>query len=160
MQCREASPIAIDGIMIQPKLQSPVVLIAEDDPADLLLLQAVIRHMDGPAIFRFVRDGQEALDYVEGCGVFSDREAYPYPAVFIMDSRLSKLNGIEVLRLLKSQSAHAALRGIIWTDSQSPALFDAAYEAGASGVVHRPIKIEDLRIFLEQVSCLAAAKMA
>ena len=63
------------------------VLIAEDDPSDVFLLQRAFAAAQVPATLHVVRDGQEAIDYLEGQASFSDRNAYPLPDLMLFTSK-------------------------------------------------------------------------
>ena len=79
------------------------VLIAEDDPGDVFLLQRAFSTAGVSASLHFVRDGQEAIDYLGGEASFADRTAYPLPELMLLDLKMPRLNGFDVLEWLRKQ---------------------------------------------------------
>ena len=105
-----------------------VILFAEDDPNDVLLLGRVVRQSFPGQRLQVVGDGQQALEYLEGEGRYTDRGEFPFPDLVLLDINLPKRNGLEVLAWIRS---HPRLRGIvvlILTGSDSQEHLRHAYE--------------------------------
>src|ERR1051326_8590666 len=85
------------------------VLIAEDDPSDVFLLKRAFALAQIPATLHFVRDGQEAIDYLEGEAAYNDRTAYPLPDLMLLDLKMPKLNGFDVLSWLRRRPGQKAI---------------------------------------------------
>src|SRR5256885_3982613 len=79
------------------------ILIAEDDPNDVMLLELAIRKNGIASPVHVVRDGEEAIEYLEGKGQYADREKYPIPSVIITDVKMPRRNGLEVVEWVRSQ---------------------------------------------------------
>src|SRR6476646_11479864 len=93
------------------------LLVADDCPDDKFLFQRAVKKTGVQLNPRFVEDGQEAVDYLEGAREFSDREAYPMPALIILDVKMPGMNGFDVLRWLKSHSKHCKTPVLICSSS-------------------------------------------
>ena len=97
------------------------VLIAEDDPSDVFLLQRAFNASGVPATLHFVRDGQEAIDYLGGEADYSDRATYPLPDLMLLDLKMPRLNGFDVLEWLRKQPGLRRLLVTILTSSDQAA---------------------------------------
>jgi len=81
------------------------VLYVEDNADDVLLLRHAFKRADILDPVQFAQDGQEAIDYLAGAGKFSDRKKYPMPRLVLLDLKLPKKTGIEVLQWIREQPA-------------------------------------------------------
>src|SRR5437660_12287036 len=79
------------------ELPSKVVLVVEDDPDDVDLFRFVARNAKHPLSFQFAHDGDEAIEYLKGEGRFADRKRHPLPDLLLLDLKLPKRDGFEVL---------------------------------------------------------------
>jgi CheY-like chemotaxis protein len=114
------------------------LLVAEDSEDDVFLLERALQQT-GVAIYaRFVRDGQEAVNYLEGLGDFSDRQQYPMPALIMLDLKMPRLDGFDVLEWVKSRPDHRRTPVIIFSSSDDPRDIDRAYNLGASCYLAKP----------------------
>lgn len=119
------------------------LLLAEDDENDIFLLQRALSeaHVDNPLFV--ARDGQEAIEYLSGAGKFANREHYPVPCLFILDLKMPRKTGMEVLQWLRQQPALQALPVIILSSSAQRHDIDRAYELGANAFVVKPGGIQE-----------------
>jgi len=114
------------------------LLVAEDSEDDAFLLERAFRQTGVAINATFVRDGQAAVDYVEGLGEFGDRQRYPIPAVIMLDLKMPRLDGFDVLGWLKSQPGHRRTPVIIFSSSDDRNDIDRAYNLGASCYLTKP----------------------
>jgi CheY-like chemotaxis protein len=120
------------------------VLLAEDDENDLLLLQHALSKSGSTIPFSIVRDGNDAISYLQGSGQYADRNRFPLPRMILLDLKMPKCSGFEVLQWIR---AHAALRRlvvIILTTSDERPDIDRGYELGANCYLVKPASIEGL----------------
>src|SRR5437870_4801039 len=87
--------------------ESATVLLAEDDPNDVLLTQLAFDKARLANPLQVVRDGEEALMYLQGEGIYADRRRFPLPILLLLDLKMPKVNGFQVLEWLRD---HPMLR--------------------------------------------------
>ncbi len=115
------------------------ILLAEDDPNDVLLLQLAFKHAGVRNPLLNVGDGQEAIDYLSGSGEFSDRKRFPIPHLLILDLKMPRKTGIEVLAWLANSDVLRCLPTIMLTSSAYPGDIEKAYRLGVNGFVVKPL---------------------
>ena len=96
------------------------ILQVEDDENDAFLLKALLQENGVTNAVHLVTDGQMAVDYLTGTGPFADREKYPLPCMMLMDLKLPKKSGLEVLAWLRQQPALRRIVVIMFTSSALP----------------------------------------
>ncbi len=120
------------------------VLIAEDDPGDVFLLQRAFNVSGVPATLHFVRDGQEAIDYLGGQAAYADRDAHPLPDLLLLDLKMPRLNGFDVLSWLRQQPGLRRLLVTVLTSSDHPEDINRAYDLGANSYLVKPHGSQEL----------------
>lgn len=127
------------------------VLLVEDNPRDAeLTLRALKRHNLANRLFH-VQDGAEALDFLFGRGKYAERASNTSPKVVLLDLKLPKVNGLEVLRCIKSDPVLQTVPVVVVTSSTEDPDMKTAYELGANGYVIKPVQFET---FMEAMSKL------
>lgn len=121
------------------------LLWVEDDPDDVLLgKRALIKGgFEKPQI---VRDGEEAIAYLSGKGPFADRVQFPMPSLVLLDLKLPRKSGIEVLRWIRGAEGLKRIPVVILTSSRERHDIDRAYDTGANAFLVKPV---ELRTFAE-----------
>jgi CheY-like chemotaxis protein len=127
------------------------VLVAEDDPSDVFLLQRAFAAASVPASLHFVRDGQEAIDYLTGEADYSDRATYPLPDLMLLDLKMPRLNGFDVLEWLRKQPGLKRMLVTILTSSDQARDIDRAYDLGANSYLLKPHGSQELNELVERV---------
>lgn len=129
------------------------ILVVEDNP-DLLELTIMALQRSRPAANIVVaRDGAEALDYLWGEGAYVGRDTHEQPAFVMLDMRLPKLSGLEVLRKVRRNPLTALLPVVMLTSSNEPSDMTACYQSGANGFVCKPVEFAK---YTEKLSRLQA----
>ena len=115
------------------------ILLVEDNPDDAFLVStAVERTLSGIRIF-LVPNGQEAIRYLDGEVPYNDRGRHPLPELVLLDLKMPQVNGLEVLRWIRSQPGLRRLPVIVLTGSLLPEDTQRAYEAGANSYLVKPL---------------------
>jgi CheY-like chemotaxis protein len=120
------------------------ILVAEDSSDDIELIKLAL---DGDNVlggFAFVRDGQEAIDYLEGEGSFADRSAYPFPDLVVLDLKMPQVNGLEVLRWVRKHAYWGQLPVVMLSGSSLAADIEEAYRLGANSYFIKPMRVDAL----------------
>jgi DNA-binding response OmpR family regulator len=123
---------------------SKPILQVEDDPNDVLFLELAMETAGFKVPVQVVVDGQQALDYLSAIGPFADREAYPEPSLVLLDLRIPKIPGLDVLRWLRHQPALKMIPVLILTSSDAERDIEEAYRLGADCYIIKPINPSDL----------------
>ena len=120
------------------------ILLVEDEVNDVLLITKTLNKAGVNSLIQVARDGQEALDYLTGEGQFANREKYPLPCLVLLDLKLPRVMGLEVLRRLDQRRNFRRLVVIVLTSSQQPEDIDTAYDLGAKAYLVKPSGIDQL----------------
>ena len=128
------------------------ILHVEDDPNDVLLVDLAFRKA-GPAIsLTVVHDGDQAIDYLSGRGIYRDRLVYPLPAILLLDIKLPRRSGLEVLAWIRSREDLRRLPVVMLTSSNQPSDVNRAYDLGVNSYLVKPSALEQLVAMLRQFS--------
>ncbi len=126
------------------KLTDFTFLLVEDDPDDILLFQRAFSQASLVNPVRIVRNGEEAVHYLSGAGVYVDRVRYPLPSLVLLDLKLPKKSGLEVLEWMRSQPSTQSIPVIVLTSSQESADVQRAYALGANSYLIKPVGFDGL----------------
>ena len=119
-------------------MTTTTVLLVEDDPNDVFFFQNVWKKAGIVNPLRVAKDGQEALDYLEGAGEFADRDKYPLPCLTILDLKLPRVMGLEVLKRIREHPALRKLIVIVLSSSLSDEDISEVYELGGNAYLVKP----------------------
>ncbi len=127
-------------------MSEKVVLLVEDNPDDeALTLRALRKHNLANEIV-VARDGQEALDYLFGEGSYSGRDTSVLPQVILLDLKLPKVDGLQVLERLRADPRTRHVPVVVLTSSAEEKDLIRSYDLGANSYVRKPVDFEQ---FLE-----------
>jgi CheY-like chemotaxis protein len=138
-------------------MNDAAILLVEDVPADAALIQATLKRagLDNPV--HVVADAELAMAYLEGKGEFTERAAYPLPAVIFIDLKLPGKSGHDLLKWMQDRATLRGLVRVVLTGSNDPADLKRAYDLGANAYLQKPLTVEqltgpgkNLRVFLTQ----------
>jgi two-component system response regulator len=127
------------------------ILLVEDNEDDIALTLRAFRKANIANTVVVARDGVEALDYLFGTGAHAGRDPTQVPAVILLDLKLPRLDGLEVLRRLRGDPRTRLARTIILTSSREELDVQQSYELGACSYIRKPV---DFDKFLQAVSTL------
>lgn len=130
-----------------------LILLVEDDPAHAEITRRNLETCPVPHRLRHVTDGQEALDYLFRHGGFSDPEASPRPHLMLLDLRLPKVEGLEVLRRVKADADLRDLPVVVLTTSSAESDILEAQTHGASSYLVKPTDFNEFARLLDGFGC-------
>lgn len=119
-----------------------VILLAEDLENDAFLVRRALVNAGIKNPLHVVRDGEECMAYLNGVGKYSNRDEYPLPDILLLDIKMPRMDGFEVLKEIRSNKTFAALRVIVLTSSEDIFDVNKAYELGANSFLVKPHEFE------------------
>ena len=120
------------------------VLLVEDDPNDVLLIQRAFTKANLQLPMQVVDNGEAAVSYLSGAGDYSDRDQHPLPILILLDLKLPCRSGHEVLAWLRQQPGLKRLPVVVLTSSQEMGDIDRAYDLGANSYLVKPVAFNAL----------------
>ncbi|HVT13736.1 MAG TPA: response regulator [Fimbriimonadaceae bacterium] len=124
------------------------VLLVEDDVNDEALVHRALRSMEPNCIVLVARDGSEAIDYLFRTGPFEGLKTQPRPDLVILDLKLPKVGGLEVLKKIRENNTTSLLPVVVFSSSAEATDVDASYRLGVNSYVHKPLDYDE---FIEAV---------
>ena len=131
---------------MQPK---PTILLVEDNPDHAEITKRCIRKLSPPPRLRHVVHGEAALDYLLRRKPYDDVSQYPWPRVILLDLRLPRLSGIEVLRAIKADRRLRQIPVVALTSSDRPQDLEDAYSLHVNGYLVKPVEFRDYHQLLQ-----------
>ena len=122
----------------------PAVLVVEDDDDDVFFLRRAFRQAGITHAFHRVRDGEEGRHYLLGHPPFDDRHLHPFPCLVLLDLKLPRRDGFELLESVRAEPALRRLPLIVLSSSKESVDVNRAYAAGANCYLVKPLRFEDL----------------
>jgi len=117
------------------------VLLVDDDPGDVLMIEEALESTGAPRTVYVVNDGEEALAFLRQTGEFSQA---PRPDVVLLDLNMPRMDGRQVLAEVKADAALRSIPIVVLTTSQSPADIMSSYSLHANAYVTKPMNLDDL----------------
>lgn len=122
------------------------VLLAEDDPNDVLLLRRAFQENQTLNPLQAVGNGDEAIQYLAGEGAFADRAVYPFPVLFLLDLKMPVKDGLEVLRWLHEHpEIPSKLPVVVLSSAELPNETQIAYAMDIQACIVKPLSYSELR---------------
>ncbi|MEG4353304.1 response regulator [Microcoleus sp. LAD1_D5] len=133
--------------------QTQTILLVEDNPVDILLMQRAFRNETfANTSLQIVRDGDAAVFYLNGDGEYSDRDRYPLPAIILLDLKLPRRSGHEVLVWLRQQPQLKRLPVVMLTSSSQRLDVKRAYDLGVNSYLVKPVGFASLLEMMQSFS--------
>ncbi len=127
------------------------ILLVEDNPDDVELLMRALRKNNIANDITVTRDGAEALDYLFATGKYTKRDANETPRIILLDLKLPKLNGLQVLERIRADKRTELTPVIILTSSKEEQDLISGYKSGANSYVRKPVDFTEFVDAVRQI---------
>ena len=129
------------------------ILLVEDSPydAELTIRELTRRHLANKLVH--LKDGAEALEFIFGTGAYAGRDTRQHPRVILLDLKLPKVDGLEVLRALKSDPRTQTIPVVIMTSSQEQRDVVDSYHLGVNSYVVKPVDFDHFSKAVSDLGC-------
>jgi two-component system response regulator len=132
-------------------MDNKIILLVEDNPDDVELTLRAFKQNNISNKVVVAKDGVEALDYLFGKGMYAGRDVKDLPVVTLLDLKLPKINGLEVLKAIRQNEFTKLLPVVILTSSTQEEDVANGYKLGANSYVRKPV---DFKEFAEAIKLL------
>ena len=120
-------------------MNSKIILLVEDNPSDVGLTQRALAKSHVANELVVAEDGQEALDYLFGAGAYAGREVTELPTLVLLDLKLPRVDGLQVLRQIRADERTSRLPVVILTTSREEQDVAQSYDLGANSYIRKPV---------------------
>jgi len=120
------------------------ILLVEDEENDATLMKMAFKKNNIMNPVQWTRDGLEAIAYLNGEGVFSDRGKYPFPEVLILDLKMPRMGGLELLSWIREHPEYRVIPTLVMSSSRQDLDVEKAYNLGANTYMIKPSSFEEL----------------
>jgi CheY-like chemotaxis protein len=120
------------------------ILLAEDEANSVIFFEYAMKKLEMQNPLHVVTDGGQAIDYLDGVGPYADRVAHPIPGLVVLDLKMPRATGFEVLRHIRQKPELLRLIVVMHTASASESDVTEAYALGANAYLVKPSQLEDL----------------
>jgi CheY-like chemotaxis protein len=127
------------------------ILLVEDDSNDILFVQRAFKRVNVENPIHIVRDGDAAISYLSGAGDYANRDQYPLPALILLDLKLPRRSGIEILAWIRQQPGLRRIPVVVLTSSRESIDLERSYDLGVNSYLVKPVKFEALSQMIEAI---------
>ncbi len=125
-------------------LKSETILLVEDDPNDVLLIERAFQKAGLRDALRVTHSGEQAVEYLSGQGAYAKRDRFPLPFLVLLDLKMPGMDGFEVLQWVRAEPELKRLLIVVLTSSELQADVDRAYELGANSYLVKPVEFDQM----------------
>ncbi len=127
------------------------ILIVEDNDDDVVLIRRAFKQCKLTNPLHFLTDGERAIAYLAGEGSYADRSASPVPVLVLLDLKLPRKSGLQVLEWMKQRALLKRIPVVILTSSKEHKDVSRAYDLGVNSYLTKPVEYADLRAIVERL---------
>lgn len=120
------------------------VLHIDDDPNDTELLRAAANRAQVPFILHNVEDGEQAMAYLSGAGIYANRQSYQLPSLILLDLKMPRATGLEILKWIRAHPVLSEIPVLVLSGSELQDDIKQAYAIGANSYLVKPLGFEAL----------------
>ena len=131
--------------------EEPVILLAEDSEDDVFIFRRAFAEAGYQTALQVVRHGEEAIAYLKGEGKYSNRAEYPLPSLFLLDLKMPRKNGFDVLEWIRGEPSLRGILVVVLTTSERVEDINRAYKLGANSFLTKPINFSEFRDMLNSL---------
>jgi len=132
-------------------VKSKIILLVEDNPSDVGLTRRALAKSHVANELVVAEDGREALDYLFGAGAHAGRDVTEMPALVLLDLKLPKVDGLQVLRQIRADDRTSRLPVVILTTSREEQDVAQSYDLGANSYIRKPVDFTQFAQAVEQM---------
>jgi CheY-like chemotaxis protein len=127
----------------------PVILLVDDNPHDVVLIRLAFRRVGIIDTIQLVKDGAEAMRYINGEGAYADRHQFPIPTLLLLDLKMPQTSGFDVLQWIREQPELANVIVVVMSGSRNDQDIERAYALGANSYLIKPTRFEEMVKMME-----------
>ncbi|HLH57147.1 MAG TPA: response regulator [Verrucomicrobiae bacterium] len=143
--------------LLDSETTSRPVLVVDDDPNDVFLLQRALARWGIKAPVQIVKSGRECIDYLTCQGPFDDRRLYPVPVLVLLDLKMPGMDGCDVLKWIREQPQFEKLCVVLLTSTQGMDKCSDAQRVGATAILVKPMDYSKATELQESIQRLLAS---
>jgi two-component system response regulator len=132
-------------------MNAKIILLVEDNPSDVDLTKRALQKSRITNDVIVAEDGKEALEYIFGAGAYAGRDVMELPTVVLLDLKLPKVDGLEVLRQIRADERTRRLPVVILTSSKEEQDVATSYDLGANSYIRKPVDFLQFAEAIEQL---------
>jgi len=127
----------------------PVILLVDDNPHDVVLIRLAFRRVGIIDTIQLVKDGTEAMRYINGEGAYADRHQFPIPTLILLDLKMPQTSGFDVLQWIREQPELSTVIVVVMSGSKNDQDIERAYALGANSYPIKPTRFEEMVKMME-----------
>jgi CheY-like chemotaxis protein len=128
------------------------VLHVDDDPNDTELLRAAAKRAEVPFVLHNVEDGERAVAFLSGSGIYADRQRYHQPSLILLDLKMPRATGLDVLKWIRANAEWNKIPVVVLSGSELKDDVKQAYAIGANSYLIKPLGFEALVSLVKSIT--------